>query len=117
MKRFKENFFTIPIIAGTLVIFLCFAIAITIVVMNKKQKLVEAHDYVETVVVDKQIVEGYAGFYVLKPTEYFIVSEYEENGQKHTVTTSVSYDEYFAYNTGDKILYCKNHNKLIIYEK
>lgn len=114
----KENGISFNIIAiiCTFAAILGIACGFFISWSKKQNKTPVAHEYVETIVTDKYINDGFGTIYMYKDTEYVLVTTYEENEEKRTITTIVDINVYNNYNIGDVILYCKNHNKLIIYE-
>lgn len=84
-----------------------------IILVNRGKQEEITHNYVSSIVTNKYINEGFAGVYQYKDTEYIIVSETSEG---EMITTYVDVVVYSSYNLGDTIFYCKNHNKLKIYE-
>lgn len=113
--KIKTLKFLLPIFSSVLIMV---TVLIVLILVPKKEDSneVKPHQYTEGLVIDKRIVEGYAGMYYYYPTEYQIVGKYYINNQEYTYTHYVSAEIYNSYNINDKIKFCITHEKIKEYE-
>lgn len=101
------------IISSVIILITFIIISLTIPKTNSNN---DTHKYVEGIVIEKNIIEGYAGYYNYYPTEYQIVAEYKIDGEEYIYTHYVSSEIYNSYEINSKIKMCVNHKKIIDYE-
>ena len=113
LKTFK---FLAPIIS-TVVILTTMVIVLLLIPKSSSTKDTDTHNFVEGTVVNKEIIQGYAGYYYYYPTEYQLVAKYYIDNKEYTYTHYVSVEIYNSYEIGSKIKMCITHEKISDYEQ